>query len=158
LLFVLMFIGGTTSSTAGGVKIMSILVFFKSIPWLIKGVITGNLHKFNFRGQELKYLNIYTYLLVMTMAISIIVVFAFIFTSYGYSLVDSVFALTSALSNTGLYVGITNLTLPIVLKFILILVMIVGRIGIVALFVALMPRITEKTTLEPVNTGSENES
>jgi trk system potassium uptake protein len=158
LLFVLMFIGGTTSSTAGGVKIISVLVFFKSIPWLMRGVITGNLGRFNFRGTELKFLNIYTYLLVITMAIAIIVIFAFAFTSYGYSLIDSVFALTSALSNTGLYVGITNLTLPIVLKLILILVMIVGRIGIVALFVALMPKIAEKTNLEPVSAVTDIES
>jgi trk system potassium uptake protein TrkH len=149
LLFILMFIGGCTSSTAGGVKIMSVIVFVKSIPWVIKGVITGNLSRFVIRGKELKYVEIYSNLLVIIIAIIIIVGFSFVFTSFGFSLTDSVFALTSALSNTGLYVGITNLSLPIILKLILILVMIVGRIGIITFLIALTPQLAKITTPEP---------
>jgi trk system potassium uptake protein len=144
LLFILMFIGGTTSSTAGGVKIMSVLIFFKTIPWVIKGVMAGSLSRFIFRGKGLYFLDIATYLILILLTISLIIVFAFIFTSFGYTMVDSVFTLTSALSNTGLSAGITNPSLPLALKLILILVMIVGRIGIIAFCVALMSRRNEK--------------
>ncbi len=141
LLFILMFIGGASSSTAGGVKIISIIMFFKSIPWLLRGVITGELGSFTFEGRELKHVEILSYLLLIILTIVIITGCAFVFTFFGFSLVDSVFELTSALSNTGLSVGITGLSLPIILKMILVLVMIVGRIGIITLFVALAPKV-----------------
>lgn len=83
---------------------------------------------------------------------------AFVFTSFGFSLVDSLFEVTSALSNTGLSVGITSLSLPTVLKLILILVMIVGRIGIIALLVALMPNLSEKVNVQADNTSKVSES
>ncbi len=156
LLFILMFIGGSTSSTAGGVKIMSIIIFVKSIPWVVKGVITGNLSKFVVRGKEFTYIDIYAALLLITIAIVIIVGFAFIFTSFGISLTDSVFALTSALSNTGLYAGIINNSLPMLLKLILILVMIVGRIGIITLLVAMTPKPAGSIPLKPDTARPDN--
>jgi trk system potassium uptake protein len=136
LLFILMFIGGMTSSTAGGVKVMSILIFFKSIPWMVQGVFRGTLGIFVFRGKEYKTLDVFVPLMLIVLSIVLIVGLALIFTAYGYTLLESVFALTSALSTAGLYAGITNDALPALLKFILMFLMIVGRVGIIALLVA----------------------
>jgi len=135
---------------------MSIIIFVKSIPWVVKGVITGNLSKFVVRGKEFTYIDIYAALLLITIAIVIIVGFAFIFTSFGISLTDSVFALTSALSNTGLYAGIINNSLPMLLKLILILVMIVGRIGIITLLVAMTPKPAGSIPLKPDTARPDN--
>jgi trk system potassium uptake protein TrkH len=147
MLFIfLMFIGGSAFSTAGGIKILRFLVFLKSIPWIIKGVITGNLDKFVFEGKEFKHTDIFSYLLMILLAAFMIFVFAFIFTLYGFTPTDSVFELTSAFATTGLSVGITNISLPVVLKIILALVMILGRIEIIPFLVALTPKIKEEKT------------
>jgi trk system potassium uptake protein TrkH len=151
ILFVLMFIGGSSYSTAGGVKVISIVMFFKSIPWILKGAISGNLSSLTFEDQEVEHLEILSYMLVIILTILIILACAFIFTFFDFSLVDSVFELTSALSNTGLSVGITGLSLPIILKLILVLVMIIGRIGIITLFVALSARWIRQP--KPVNSN-----
>ena len=141
LLFILMFIGGSSYSTAGGVKVISVVMFFKSIPWLLKGIISGDLDIFSFEGKEVKHLEILSYLSLILLTVTIITVCAFIFTFFGFSLVDSVFELTSAISNTGLSVGITGPSLPIILKLILIVLMIIGRIGIITLLVTLAPKL-----------------
>ena len=101
LLFVLMFIGGSTSSTAGGIKIMNVLIFLKSVPWIIKGVLTGNLDNLVLRGKDLKQVEIFSALLVIILFTVITVILAFVFTSFGFSMEDSLFVLISALSNSG---------------------------------------------------------
>jgi trk system potassium uptake protein len=136
----LMFVGGMTSSTAGGLKVMNMLVFFKSIPWVIKGVLSGELGKFTIRGREYKHLEVFSPLVVIILGVVIIIGSAFAFMGYGFSMVDSIFNMTSTLSNTGLYVGAAASALPAVLKLILTVLMIVGRIGLIALLVALFPK------------------
>jgi trk system potassium uptake protein TrkH len=145
ILFIfLMFVGGCAFSTSGGIKILRFLIFLKSIPWIIKGTIKGNLDKFTFEGKEFKHTDVLSYLLLILLAVSMIFSFAFVFTLYGFDFVDSIFELTSAFATTGISVGITNVSLPIVLKVILVLVMVLGRIEIITLLVAIMPLAKEE--------------
>ena len=97
LLLILMFVGGMTSSTAGGVKVMNMLIMFKSIPWVIKGVLSGELGIFTIRGREYKHLEVFSPLVVIITMVIIIVGFSFAFMSNGFSMVDSIFAMTSSL-------------------------------------------------------------
>jgi trk system potassium uptake protein TrkH len=156
LLLILMFVGGMTSSTAGGLKVMNMLVFFKSIPWVIKGVLKGELDRLSLRSREYKHLEVFSPLVVIILGVVIIIGFAFAFMGYGFSMVDSIFNMTSTLSNTGLYVGVAVSALPAVLKLILTVLMIVGRIGLIALLVALFPKIKAATTEVAVAADSED--
>jgi trk system potassium uptake protein TrkH len=145
ILFIfIMFVGGCAFSTSGGIKILRFLIFLKSIPWIIKGAIKGNLDKFTFEGKEFKTTDVLSYLLLILLAISMIFSFAFVFTLYGFDFIDSIFELTSAFATTGISVGITNVSLPIVLKIVLVLVMVLGRIEIITLLVAIMPLAKEE--------------
>ena len=145
LLFILMFIGGRASSTAGGIRIVNVLVFVKSIPWAVKSLITGIPGNFKLEEKEYSVSDVVTALLAIILAVVLVIIFAFVFTLFGHSLVDSLFEVISAFANTGLSVGIANLALPNLLKIILIITMLAGRVGIVALLVALIPGIKKET-------------
>ncbi len=151
-LFMLMFIGGSTYSTAGGVKISSVLMFFKSIPWMIKGLLTGKLEKFTLRSEEYALPDLFANAMVFLMAIGLIIIFAFIFTLYGYPLIDSIFELTSAFSTTGLSAGLTGIALPELLKVLLMIAMIAGRIGLIVLIIAFVPKLKAPTKLKDEET------
>jgi trk system potassium uptake protein TrkH len=139
IFIILMFLGGMTFSTAGGVKILRLILFFKSIPWAIKRLITGTYQKFVFENKEFTDIDILHHLFVILLAGFLIFVSAFIFSFYGFSLIDAVFELSSAFATTGYSVGITNISLPIALKLILTFVMVMGRIEIIPFLVALCP-------------------
>jgi trk system potassium uptake protein TrkH len=151
LLLILMFIGGSTYSTAGGVKVMSIIIFFKSIYWIMKGIFNGNLEPFVLRRKELSYLDVSSSLVLIIVAMSIIILLAFVFTCFGYSMQDSIFEITAAISNGGLSVGIATPSLEAGLKLVLAFVMIIGRIGIIAFFIAILPKLMQKTA-PPIKT------
>lgn len=155
LLLIVMFIGGSTYSTSGGVKIMSIIVFFKSIYWIIKGVFNGSLEPFKLRRKELNYLDVSSYLVVIIVAVSIVVFFTFIFSCFGYSMTDAIFEVTAALSNAGLSTGIASPSLEAGLKIILAILMIIGRVGIIAFFIAVLPGLVRKTPPPVKTTVSE---
>jgi trk system potassium uptake protein TrkH len=157
LLFILMFIGGPASSTAGGIKIMRLIIFVKSIPWAFKGLLKGELDKLTFRGKEVSYLDVSVTLVLILVAIVIVIGFALIFTCFGFTFVDSVFELTAALSNAGLSVGVASISLPVVLKLLLMLVMIVGRVGIIAFFVALIRGSTLRNHSQEIAKTSQNQ-
>lgn len=143
LIFIsLMFIGGSTFSTAGGIKVLRLILFFKTIAWMMKNMISGTTHKLVFEGRELSSIDVVHHLLVVLMAVLMLFVSAFIFSLYGFSFTDSAFELTSAFATTGYSLGITNLSLPIILKLVLTLVMVFGRIEIIP-FLFLLSR--EKT-------------
>jgi len=144
LLIILMFVGGSAFSTAGGVKIFRIMVFIKSIPWAVKGIITRNLGVLKFGGREMKHADIISAWLMIILAVSIIFIFAFIFTLYGFPLVDSVFELTSAFATAGLSVGITSIRLAIGLKIILAFFMLLGRIELISFLIAILPETKKK--------------
>lgn len=156
LLLILMFVGGMTSSTAGGVKVMNILILFKSIPWVIKGVLSGELDKFEIRGREYKHLDVFSPLVVIISMVVIIVGFSFAFMTNGFSMMDSIFAMTSSLSNSGLYGGVVTPALPVGLKLMLMVLMIVGRIGLIALLVAFFPRKEAATTEVALTADSQD--
>lgn len=138
-LIILMFVGGSYFSTAGGIKFVRFLITLKSIPWIIKklqlppkAVIPLNIeNKVLFEKEVLIALSL------VILSIFSLIIFSFIFSLYGFPLIDSLFELTSALATTGLSTGITSLNLPFLLKGILIFQMVIGRIEILPFLVFL---------------------
>ncbi|MCC5994077.1 MAG: hypothetical protein LM587_00575 [Candidatus Aenigmarchaeota archaeon] len=126
ILIALMFIGGCTFSTSGGIKVYRLIMLFKSIGIAVR-------KKLGIESEE----DVREALISsLTISLSVVIVFisALIFTFYGNSFIDSLFQCISAYSTVGLSL---NLNLNITLKSILIVLMILGRVEIFTFLVAI---------------------
>jgi trk system potassium uptake protein TrkH len=138
----LMFIGGCSFSTAGGIKVKRIIILFRSIPILVKRELTKKGEKIVYEGNEIEDSELMKHFLNIILSVFLIFISAFIFTFYGFSFEDSVFETLSAFSTAGVSIGITSLSLSLELKWLLIILMIVGRVEIFTLLIG-MSRVKE---------------
>lgn len=138
-LIVIMFIGGSIGSTSGGIKLNRFLYLLSNLRLYLvessvgeRSVITlGSSEKDLARTRE-----------ILTVVISylIILVFSwFIFLLHGYDPLKSLFEVVSALSTVGLSSGITNQDLEPLLKIVLCINMLMGRLEIIAFLVIFYP-------------------
>jgi len=133
ILILLMFIGGSTLSTAGGIKILRLIIALKGASYFSKrhlmppdAVVQVRLGRRVIEEREVA-----KSLLLIFIAAASIVVSTLIFTLYGLSTVDSLFDITSAYATTGLSSGITaSITQP-ELKLLLIFLMVLGRVEVI---------------------------
>lgn len=164
LLIILMLVGGTAFSTAGGIKITRFLYIFKKLaqktnllshsdtdgehisasisstsPQFRKDIEKYNINKSDQSSrQKLPLLSDKAFRETL-MVISLFIIFSI---GSGISLtfltsnsfIDSLFESVSTISNTGLSVGITAMDLDLVSKIILSSNMIIGRFEIIAIF------------------------
>lgn len=136
LLFILlMFIGGCSLCPAGGVKVARVMMLFKSIPWIIKRSITNRDEKFFFDGREVGITDFLVHMALILLVVIIVIISSIIFTLHGFPFLNSVFESLSALMNVGLPLGIITVSLPIYLKWMIILLMVVGRIEVIPILV-----------------------
>ncbi len=152
LSIIMMIVGGALGSTAGGVKQFRIYLAFKSLYWGIRDRLSPKSkvypHMVNHLGEtrEVKKDEIYEahgyfllYVLVMLFGGIIISVMA---NGYGdFYASNCIFEFVSALSGTGLSVGITgNVLLPtfnnVIIKIVLIIGMFAGRLEISCIYFA----------------------
>ncbi len=136
-LSILMFIGGMTLSTAGGIKVWRMLFILKCIPWTIRQFETNKEEPVCLEGKKLHAGDVLVNLFIPILFAVLIFVSLFLFTLRGFSLIDSLFETTSAIATTGLSTGIVNINLFLELKWLLIFLMIFGRIEIIPLLVAI---------------------
>ncbi len=133
---ILMFIGGSTNSTTGGIKQSRFILFVKSLVWQIRELRLPDLANTPKRhGGEIVNTNdikLLYFFIISYMGFIIIGVIAL--ASFGYPLASSVFEVVSAQGNVGITTGISNTTLPIIPKLILMLNMWVGRLEIIPIF------------------------
>ncbi|MGW8194327.1 MAG: TrkH family potassium uptake protein [Desulforhopalus sp.] len=140
-LIVAMAVGGCAGSTAGGIKIIRMLIAFRLLYLIVQragapaqAVLEGRLN-----GKKLRPDEIYN-------AVSIIVLFPIIiilswlpFLVMGYAPLDSLFEVVSALGTAGISAGITSTELPVLLKGILGADMLLGRLEIIVWLIAFYP-------------------
>ena len=133
LLLLLMFFGGMSFSTAGGLKIIRIVLTIKSILWTIKKstLPSGAIIPTKLKGKSISEKDMILVFVLLFLGLSFILVGTMIFTLYGYDLSYALFEVTSAFTLGGLSTGITNITLSPILKIILVLQMLVGRVEII---------------------------
>ncbi|MCH8022548.1 MAG: hypothetical protein IH932_02230 [Thaumarchaeota archaeon] len=133
LLITLMFIGGTSFSTAGGIKIFRLIVAFKGISWMMKkaSVPEDAVVVVKVGGKMTKDKDILIVVLSIFLTILILAVTTFAFVAYGFEFGDSVFEIVAALSTGGLSAGLTSQDLPLVLRWLLTVVMMLGRMEII---------------------------
>ncbi|MEM7825176.1 MAG: potassium transporter TrkG [Candidatus Aenigmatarchaeota archaeon] len=137
ILIILMFIGGMTVSTAGGIKVWRALFILKCIPWVIRQFETNKEEPVYLEGKQLEVGDVLINLFIPILFGILIFISLFFFTLRGFPLIDSLFEVTSAIATTGLSTGIVNVSLFLELKWLLIFLMVFGRIEIIPLLVAI---------------------
>ena len=137
----LMMIGGSVGSTAGGLKLMRLLVFFSVAAWVLQKLFLPDEVKLplkansvNLRENDIRFAFVYLILYLFLTSFSI-----FMFMLAGFGLTPAVFESVSALSTVGLSVGLTSAELPTGLKLLLCFDMWAGRLEIIPVLILLSP-------------------
>ncbi len=144
---ILMFIGGGSASTAGGIKVTTFAVLFVFTIAAARNNTHPQIFKRSIPTETLKQaVAILVVYLSATIAATIVIC-----TIDGFSITDTLFEVVSAISTSGLSKGIT-LELSGISKIILIALMFGGRVGGLTLFLTF----AEKKVNEPIDRPKEN--
>ncbi|WP_319549087.1 potassium transporter TrkG [Desulfogranum marinum] len=137
-----MLVGGGVESTAGGFKILRLLIAMNFVHVLLlrtclpkHAVIEHRIANHQLHDEE-----IHTALILILLFIAILAFSWLPFVAMGYNPIDSLFEVASALGTVGLSTGITSAALPTLLKWVLCVDMLLGRLEIIAWLVLLYPR------------------
>lgn len=133
LLMLLMFIGASASSCGGGVRTTTFAVLFAKVISIIKGREDVVMFKKTLHAEDVNKSFLVVFVFFFTFFISTIV----LTTIEGMPLHDMSFEVMSALTTTGLSTGITS-ELSSFSKIWLSILMIIGRIGIIALIYSII--------------------
>ncbi len=133
-----MIIGGAFGSTSGGVKLQRILVVFKGIPWIIRKLNSPAQAVIPFRsdGEILEEKDLFITYIFFVGYLAIIFFGTLIFMLFKFSFFDSSFQIISALGTVGLATMKLG-SLNFLLKLVLIVAMLLGRLEIFPLLVLL---------------------
>ncbi len=129
----LMFVGGSTNSTSGGIKMHRLVLLFKTIYWKIKEIILPENAHFSRKYNDEQYddekiSSIYFFVFIYFI---FILIGTFVLVAYNNPLQESFFEVISAQSNVGLASGVTTSALPAIPKVMLIINMWIGRLEII---------------------------
>lgn len=125
---ILMIIGGSTGSTAGGIKAVTALIVLKAAFSSALGKKSTTIFKRTITQEQIK--DSYT---ILNLFIFLSIIGSFIiYLSSGVSYTDSIFESISALATVGLSLGITG-SLSLLSKLIIIMFMYIGRVGLLTL-------------------------
>jgi trk/ktr system potassium uptake protein len=141
ILMLSMFIGGDVGSTAGGVKILRLLALLRLLQFIIRttGAPNHAVNEARLGGRRLSQQE-FTAVLALLAMFTLVILFSWVpFLARGYDPLDSLFEVVSATATTGLSAGIAGPGLDPVLKGVLCLDMLAGRLEILALLVLLYP-------------------
>ena len=131
----LMFIGGASASTAGGIKVNTFAVLLIAV----LSSIRGRTHATVF-GREIPQPQIYRALTVLILGMAMVFGVSFFLTiSEGFPFIQILFETVSAFATVGLSTGITS-ELSELGKLIIILTMFLGRVGPLTLVLVLAQR------------------
>ncbi len=131
LAIILMFIGGSPSGTAGGVKTVTMIILILSMMAAVKG--TDEVRAFHRRISD-NYVRRAVAVIVVFFIALVAITMALTLTEAG-NLVDIVFEATSAMATVGLTRGFTG-CLTVAGKVIIIIAMYLGRIGPISMALA----------------------
>ena len=136
LYLVLMWIGGGSQSTAGGIKVNTFVVALSSLKSLIKGE-----HYTTLFNREISYSSIRRTLVVVFGSICIIALFyvALLILEPAIPSMDLLFESVSAFSTVGSSLGITPL-LSNTSKILLVVLMFLGRVGFITVLMSIIPQ------------------
>lgn len=136
-----MLVGGTTGSTAGGIKQLRMLISVAVIRTLFHRASAPHRAVIPVRlgGEVLEPEAIERALVLVLVFAATVVVSWIAFVAGGYPPIDALFEVTSATGTVGLSTGISRPELETWLKCVLMADMLLGRVEIIALLLALYP-------------------
>lgn len=136
-----MLVGGSTGSTAGGLKLLRLFIAASVLRLIIlrtclpkHAVIESRL-----TGRRLQSDEIHAAMLLIVLFIAVIALSWLLFVTMGFNPLNSLFEVVSATGTVGLSVGVTCAALPPLLKGVLCVDMLMGRLEIIAWLVMLYP-------------------
>jgi trk system potassium uptake protein TrkH len=141
LLVAAMAVGGSVGSTAGGIKLLRMIVATRICTNMVArtGLSRHAVLDTRLRGQRLGHGEVQAALALIAMFVGAVAASWLPFVAMGYDPVDSLFEVVSATGTVGLSAGVTSAGLPPVLKGLLCADMLLGRLEIVAWLVVLAP-------------------
>lgn len=136
-----MFIGGSVGSTAGGIKIIQLIIFLRLLQYLLIRTGAGPHAVLEPRlfGMALEQESIQRALFIILLFVCAIVLSWLVFLAYGAAPMDALFEVVSAMGTVGLSTGLTGTELPDGLKLLLCFDMLAGRLEVLALLVVFWP-------------------
>lgn len=142
VLILSMITGGSHGSTAGGVKLLRLLLVVRLVKWLVAETrlpahaVAGP----TLSGQRLESNELLRAAATILLFLGVLVVSWLPFLAYGYAPLEALFEVASATGTVGLSVGIARPELEPILKGVLCTNMLLGRLEVFAVLVALSPR------------------
>lgn len=136
-----MLVGGGLGSTAGGFKLLRLLIAVSVLRLILVRTCLPKHAFFHPRlaGRRLQDEEINAALLLIVLFVAVVALSWLPFVVMGYNPLDSLFEVVSATGTVGLSVGLTSTTLPALLKGILCVDMLMGRLEIIAWLMMLYP-------------------
>jgi trk system potassium uptake protein TrkH len=136
-----MFIGGGAGSTAGGIKLLRLLILLRLIHWWVqRSRLSPHAQSpVRFSGRTWSSAQLVDLLLIVFLYVVTIAASWLLFVLYGYNPLDALFEVVSATGTVGLSTGVTSAELPSVLKIVLAVDMLLGRLEFLALLVFISP-------------------
>lgn len=137
-----MFAGGGLGSTAGGIKILRLLILLRAIQIAIlrTGLPRHAVLEPRLAGRRLDAADVHGALLVVLLFAGLVLASWAVFVLAGHDPLDSLFEVVSAAGTVGLSAGITGPELAPALKGVLCVDMLMGRLEVFALLIVLDPR------------------
>jgi trk system potassium uptake protein TrkH len=141
VLMLAMFIGAGVGSTGGGIKILRFLILLRLLQVMVRRVCLPRHAVLEpwLADRRLEDNEIQEALLVIFLFIGVIVLSWLPFLAYGYDPINSLFEVVSATGTVGLSTGVSNPHLAPLLKGVLCLDMLIGRLEVVAVLVLVYP-------------------
>ncbi|UCG55415.1 MAG: TrkH family potassium uptake protein [Dehalococcoidia bacterium] len=141
-LTLMMIVGGSTGSTAGGAKLLRIAASVKSIYWYLRekvspeqaifqNVVIRRNKRIYLKEKDIVELFSFIMLYVLTYSLGVL-----IFVAYGFPILESMFEFASSLSTVGVSIGLTQPTMPATCKIVQMAAMLLGRLEFLAIIYA----------------------
>lgn len=137
-----MMVGGSIGSTAGGIKILRLLIVLRLLQFFIQRTALPEhaVLERQLSDDKLEFDEIEKALMLILIFFGTVLCSWFPFLVMGYDPLNALFEVVSACSTTGLSAGITRAELEPGLKAVLIFDMLLGRVEFLAFLVFLYPR------------------
>jgi len=151
VLIMVMVVGGCVGSTAGGLKILRLLILSRVLTQFLQRMSASRHAVVTLRlaGQRLEEGAIQGALLIMLLYGAVILLSWLPFVFLGYNPMDALFEVVSATGTVGLSAGVAESEMPLLLKGILCVDMLLGRLEILAWLVLVYPRTWIGRRLQP---------
>jgi trk system potassium uptake protein TrkH len=141
LLIVAMIVGGGVGSTAGGIKLLRVLILLKVFhAFVMRSRLSPHtVFEPKIGKQRVQREEVQEAATITALFLSVVVLSWFAFLLSGYDGFDSLFEVVSATGTVGLSTGLTSTELPVVLKLVLCLDMWMGRLEVLPMLLLFNP-------------------